>query len=353
MNFHGGQYKKVDLFDFSVNIPPVSFEASYRNLLIEAIQQLVEYPEIDGVTARLALSKHLELPLDDIVLGNGATDLIYLIARALKFERAMILNPTFSEYRRALVQTGAKVTDYVMTEKTNDKTLSFELNAHKLAKAIAFNKCQTLFICNPNNPTGQLFSTDFIETLLSETDKNFVLIIDESFIEFRSRVMHHTKMRELIMRYNILVIRSMTKTYSVPGLRMGYAFGSANLMKALNNYRDPWALNRFALESIPYFLERKTELAALQAVSQTSLEEMRKALMNLEGIHVAESEANFLLIKVSFTDPVAWHERMIEKGYYLRTCMDFLGLGPEYFRIAVIDKTSNHNLIKAIRETIR
>ncbi|HAS72878.1 MAG TPA: hypothetical protein DCS67_01890, partial [Clostridiales bacterium UBA8960] len=339
--------------DFSVNIPLVSYDTSYKELLVETIDKLIEYPEIDGATARQALSTFLNWPKDEITLGNGATDLIYLVARAFKFQVAMVLNPTFSEYQSALEQAGTKVVNHVMKIGNMDKTLTFEVDAHELARHAVDNACRSLFICNPNNPTGQFFSTTFLESFLIRVDKDFVLIIDESFIEFRSREAHHKKMCELVKRYNILVIRSMTKTYSVPGLRMGYAFGNANLMQTLNRYRDPWALNRFALESIPYFLKRKMELAALQDHSIKALEEMRDALMQISGLDVSHSEANFLLIRVQGTDPVTWHERMIDGRYYLRTCMDFIGLGPEYFRVVVKDKASNQKLIEAIRENMK
>lgn len=352
MNFHGGQFEKENINDFSVNIPIVTFESSYRALLMGTIDSLCKYPEIDGETARHVISKHIGIPPENILLGNGATDLIYLITRSFKFKRAMVLAPTFTEYERALVQADTHVVTYVMQQHASDKTIKFTVDVHELARKIRDEECNCLFICNPNNPTGQLFTTDFIETLLMTSNENLVLVIDESFIEFKERTGYHERMHELVNRYNVVIIRSMTKTYSVPGLRMGYAFGNAKPMKVLNRYRDPWALNRFALESIPYFLERKADLVALQDQTDARREQMYKALFAIEGIQVAEGEANFLLFKLMASCPTTWHQRLIEKGFYLRTCMDFKGLGPEFFRIAIKDEMSNNDLIKAIRESI-
>lgn len=352
MNFHGGQFKKENITDYSVNIPTIAYDSAYRELLIKTIDNLLEYPEIDGETARAAIAEYLEFPEEDIVLGNGATDLIYLVARSFKFKRAMVLAPTFTEYSRALKQAGTEVDDYIMPYRIHDKALIFEVDALELSAAIEARRINCLFLCNPNNPTGQMFTTDFMEELLENSDENMVLIIDESFIDFCECGEHHARMRDLIDRYNILVIRSMTKTHSVPGLRMGYAFGNVDLVKVLKAHRDPWALNRFALESIPYFLERKEDLAALQDRVKALSNQMHQALNAIDGIHVASSTANFLLFKLTGTCPVKWHAYMIEKGFYLRTCMDFVGLGADFFRIAIKDEASNKLLIKAIRESM-
>lgn len=352
MNFHGGQFKKDNINDYSVNIPVIEYDSTYRELLIKTIDTLLEYPEIDGEAAREAIAKVIAFPKDNIVLGNGATDLIYLVARSFKFKRAMVLAPTFTEYKRALKQAGSEVLDYIMPYRTLDKALVFDVDAHELANSINAHHIDCLFLCNPNNPTGQMFSTDFLEKMLKNSDQNLVLIIDESFIDFSERGDYHIKMRDLVSRNNILVIRSMTKTYSVPGLRMGYAFGNANLVNVLKAYRDPWALNRFALESIPYLLEKKENLVALQDRINALSRQMHQALTAIDGIHVTNSTANFLLFKVSGRCPEKWHSHMIEKGFYLRTCMDFEGLGNDFFRVAIKDEASNISLINAIRESM-
>lgn len=348
MNFHGGQYKKEGLIDFSVNIPHFQFETAYKELLIRSIDQLAEYPEIDGKQARVALSEYLNWPAEQIILGNGATDLIYLISRAMKLESAMILEPTFTEYRRALEQSGTTVFDYILESNSG-----FHLNTAHLTEAVNKSGCQALFICNPNNPTGQLFTSSDIEAILhSVTDESFLLVIDESFIEFKDRPHHHEAMRQLMMRYNILVMRSMTKTFCVPGLRIGYLFGSENSMKTLNWYREPWALNRFALESIPYFLKDTEHLKALQCWCDVESSYMKASLGNFERIEVFDGHANFILIKLDKTNPTEWHEALINKGFYLRTCMDFIGLDASYFRIAMKDRLSNEALINAMKETL-
>ena len=357
MNFHGGQLKRKGLNDFSVNIPNIPYEQAYLDFLKAHIENLMEYPEIDGHSGRKALSEAIDWPMEHIVLGNGATDLIYLTTRALKLRNVMILNPTFTEYSRALLQMGAKVTHFSLTESLKEKKICYTLETSEMVKAIVDNGCDGLFICNPNNPTGSFLEESFFESLFRTLEVNtqmdfnqFVLIIDESFIEFKERDAYHQNMRRLMEQYKILVIRSMTKTYSIPGLRLGYAFGNSEVVTQVVNMREPWALNRFALESIPYFLKNKNYLSGLQNTTQLLRNKLRDQLLAFDDIYVAESETNYLFMKVNVKAPLHWHNRLIEKGFYLRTCLDFIGLGPEYFRIAVKDETTNQNLIKAIGE---
>jgi len=348
MNFHGGQFKRDNLMDFSINIPNLPLEAGYKHLLIQSIDKLIEYPEIDGRQAREALSDALNWPAHQIVLGNGATDLIYLISRAMVFKRAMILQPTFTEYDQALKQSGTRVFNHLL-----EGTLGFQLNTEKLAVAINDNQCEALFICNPNNPTGQFFTANEIESILKRvTSTSFLMVIDESFIAFKDRHAHHEAIKQLMSRFNILVIRSMTKTFCVPGLRIGYLFGSEKSIKRINKFRDPWALNRFALESIPYFLNEKLYLEQLRYWCDVESRFLKTALENFERIEVFDGQANFILIKLDHLNPIKWHDELIQKGFYLRTCMDFIGLEPCYFRIAVKDRLSNKALIDAMKETL-
>ena len=358
MNFHGGQIKKEGLLDFSVNIPTLPYDEAYKTLLIDTIHHLYEYPEIDGEKARKSLSDYLGWPENQIVLGNGATDLIYLIGRAFKFDRAMILEPTFTEYRRALEQSGTEVFAYQMQNEANNpsdpsdpnnRLNKFMVSPILLAKKINEKQCQALYVCNPNNPTGTYFDCDFFKVLLEHVNvDSFMLILDESFIEFKERNDYFQEMKQLMTRYHVLVMRSMTKTFCVPGLRIGYVFGDKNAVDQINKLRDPWALNRFALESIPYLLNNKKHLSTLQLWCEKEADYLLNALLAIHQITVYESHANFILIYVAVENPIKWHEWLMNQGIYLRTCMDFNGLNSNFFRIAVKDRVSNQKLIEVI-----
>ncbi|GAB6106197.1 pyridoxal phosphate-dependent aminotransferase [Fusibacter bizertensis] len=349
MNFHGGQLKREGMVDFSVNIPMIPFEKSFKALLIKSIDQLDKYPEIDGATARESVATFLEIEPSQVVLGNGATDLIYLICKASKFEKAAILQPTFTEYERALTQEGTQIHHIASHEGIS----TFDIEADEIASKVNFSQSEALFICNPNNPTGQLLTPSYLEEILKKVkNPNFVLVLDESFIDFKVHPDHHGLMRKLIERYRIVIIRSMTKTYRVPGLRIGYLFGTKDVVKIIANYTEPWTLNHMALMSIPYFLSQYNFVTSLQQWCECEANYMNKELNKISQIKCFNNEANFILIKVDEEKSLGFYEKMLNKGIHLRKCTDFRGLNHQYFRLAIMDHENNTNILRKLKEAL-
>lgn len=350
MNFHGGQIKREGLMDYSVNIPIEPDLEALTSHLLKSMSKLDEYPEIDGLSARKAIGATIGLPEHQILLGNGATDLIYLMARSLQLNKVMILAPTFTEYARAFKLSDVNVHLHVMKVHEKEGKGQFEADLETLAADIHASGSDALMICNPNNPTGQFFDAYWLYALLSKVKQpDFLLIIDESFIDFRDRGDYSEVMKRLIQDHRVLVIRSMTKTYSVPGLRIGYAFGDRKSMEAMSKKREPWALNRFALDAIPFFLENFSRLVALQAESERETDRVYQHLSAINYLTVYPSQANFILIKVKLSDPKGWHAALMDEGVYLRTCDDFDGLDDAFFRVAIRDTISNDYFLEKIQ----
>lgn len=350
MNFHGGQCPNEVKLDFSVNIPRLPYSEKLKNTWIQSIDKLYDYPEIDGKTARDALAKRLNVSTDHLLLGNGATDLIYLITRVFSFKCTMILEPTFTEYRRALMLQPSEVLSYAYREVTHEGLHRFEVDPIKLAESINARCCDALFVCNPNNPTGQLLSADFFKVLLAHIENpTFTLIIDESFIDFCKYGTYLEEMKCLAKNKKIIQLRSMTKTYAVPGLRIGYLVAQEMLIQKLIAHREPWSLNRFALDSIPVLISDAGHLSAIRSWCQEEYDYLKTALMTFSELHVYESDANFILIKLIKGDPDAFHKALMASGIYLRTCCDFEGLGATYFRIAIRQRNDHLELLKILR----
>lgn len=357
MNYHGGQLKKEGLIDLSVNIPQIKFENELKTLINDSIEEMMKYPEIDGKTARKSIGAALGLSESDIVLGNGATDLIYLIARALKFENAVILQPTFTEYERALIQNQTEI-EHVATFMERDiNMVHVSKQVFEASKARFGRMAEAVYFCNPNNPTGHFIHADEIEKFIAYFPENGVpaIVIDESFIEFKDRPDHHCKMKALIQKYPIIIIRSMTKTYRVPGIRIGYLFGSKPLIEKINKFREPWALNHFALRMIPYFMEQsefRSELEKWVAIESTWVEDQLKGI---NGVDVFSAEANFVLIKLSHTPEICEkvYKDLIEKDIHFRKCLDFKGLDASYYRIAISTREENQKMINALKSVMK
>lgn len=347
MNHHGGQKKGDGFTDFSVNIPKIEFDARFKNLVMSSIETLYDYPEIDGITAKRALAESLCVDLDEIIIGNGATELIYLTARALKLKKIMILQPTFTEYARAFSLVETQLVHVYLKESHS----TFEIDMDKLSSQINELNCEALMLCNPNNPTGTFYTCDQLLALLDKVKiSNFLLMIDESFIEFCES---YSSMAQLMKTGRVLVIRSMTKTYRVPGLRIGYMIGPKQVIKSIQKFKEPWSLNSIALKSIPYFLSETRYLKDLREWCLLERSFLLNQLSLIKELKVFQSYANFLLLRYEGEDLKGFFEAIEEEYMHVRTCLDFMGLDERYFRISVQDRTTNQLFIEKMNKVIR
>ncbi len=346
MNHHGGQKKGDGFTDYSVNIPKIDFDATFKQLVISSIESLYDYPEIDGETAKRALAESLGVEIDEIIIGNGATELIYLTARALKLKKIMILQPTFTEYARAFSLVETELVHFFLEVSH----ATFEIDFEVLANQINSTGCEALMLCNPNNPTGTLFTCEQLLTVLNKVKiSNFLLMIDESFIEFYES---HSSMAQLMKTGRVLVIRSMTKIYRVPGLRIGYMIGPKQVMKSIQRFKEPWSLNSIALKSIPYFLGETQYLENLRKWCAEERSFLLERLSLIKEIRFFHSYANFLLLRYEGTNSIGFFEALERENMHIRTCHDFMGLDERYFRIAIQDRTTNLLFIEKIKKVL-
>lgn len=352
MNFHGGQFQREDVIDFSVNIPELEYPEGFEDVIKKALYQIKKYPEIDGISSKKAIAGYNDVDLDQIVLGNGATDLIYLMSRALDIQNATIIQPTFTEYSRAMILNNVEIHHYHLKPENN-----FMLNKDDLLHHLAKTNSDLLILCNPNNPTGTFIEMDVIEEImLNVQNKDMMLMIDESFIDFVSgyRVdWNRESLNALIKSNSVVVIRSMTKNFMIPGIRTGYAIGSKKIIAAMNRIKEPWSINALALACIPFFLKQNRFLSDLRNWCHDELEFMLSSLRELEHLTVFESSANFILFRLDKESTNDFMSSVIEGGAYIRPCEDFEGLDRRYYRIALRSREDNIKLLKIIMEAIQ
>lgn len=351
MNFHGGAPKthlKQKLVDFSVNIPPFDAPEGLTDCFKEAITHLSQYPEINSESSRLAVSQHLGLKTDQVLIGNGATELIYLMGRWMSQKRILILEPTFTEYQRAFEASGCHIHHLMMPMDENEPVALRDIQTYVTEKAI-----DLLVICNPNNPTGRLHALEWLEALLDECQ--IPTMIDESFIELTQDIQMDTwqkTLNRLIEKHKLFVMRSMTKTFCVPGLRIAYAFGNADLIEALNALKEPWSVNTFAQMSIPFLIGQQAYLENMKQWQRKHKAILVSSLSGFSNLKVYQGRANFVLIQVNKPHHEHLLEKLIEKGLYIRPCEDFYGLDDSFFRIAVRGEQETHLLINKIAEAL-
>lgn len=335
MTEHGGNpLNIVGVTDFSANINPLGITEEIRRAFILSADELEKYPDPFCVRLRKKLSERTGASMENIVCGNGADDLIYRIVHAMRPRKALIAAPTFSEYKKALTECDCAVDEYMLREE----------NGFKVTEELLDNIRQEhdmLFLCTPNNPTGRTVS----EEILSETaklcrERGIVLVCDESFQPF-------TESRGIMpfMNEKVIALRSMTKTYAVPGVRLGYAvFGDKAQAETTARTGQYWSVSapaqrvgEAALEDTGYLL-RSAEYVRREREYLCSVLEGRTE-------KVYHSEANFILFRAE----ADFGEKMFEQGILIRDCSNYSGLGEGYFRTAVRTHKENELFADALR----
>lgn len=366
MRFHGGINTEKYL-DFSVNVPAKELDAKAAAYMHQAIQTLHLYPSIYAEKQTKRLESLLGAP---VVIGNGATQLIHAIGRIYRNAHVLIVEPTFTEYAGALKEStlhrvscldfscpnpdnyGYRGTSEEQSSASCCKGNQAASERRKgLPKTIAdaaneTNACLVV-LCNPNNPTGRWIPLEGIREILEVT--HATLFVDESFVDFVDGIdlrTHQRGIANLIAVYpnRLIVLRSLTKSFSVPGLRIGYALGSAEIVNRILDEIEPWSLNAFALAFLDYMLDE--DLIYKTQCNQFSEERnlMRYELESL-GIKVFPSCTNFLL----FRSREGLNEDLRTKGINIRVCADFPFLGEPYYRVTIRKREENRALIDALK----
>lgn len=325
-----------DVIDFSVCSNPFGPPSSIRHSLSKAT--IDKYPDTEATELRLALAQKLGISHKNIIVGNGSTELIRLAALAYfsAGDKVVIINPDFGEYEVASRLCGATIVH--LTVKPDD---GFCLPLDKLAKLIKKHKPKGLFLSNPNNPTGQYLSRKELE-IIFDASSECLVIVDEAYISF---VESAWPSQDLIWRDNLLILRSMTKDYTLAGLRLGYAVANPEIIANLRRARPPWNVNAIALKAGVLALQDTEFLTK----SLKKLRQERDSLtVKLEhmGLKTIPTRANYFLIKVG-NARLLW-EKLLEYKILVRDCTSF-GL-PEYIRIAPRTTKENKRLVAVLKE---
>ncbi|MEW6108267.1 MAG: threonine-phosphate decarboxylase CobD [Nitrospirota bacterium] len=341
------------IIDFSASINPLGVPEKVRHEINRHLSCLGNYPDPDTKALRSKLARYHNLEPESILCGNGSTELIYLIPRALRPEKVLIPHPTFSEYERACkISNELQVMRYELKKEDN-----FDIAPDEFISAIerlAFNsKLKTqnsklVFLCNPNNPTGRLLKRhEVLEIANAAAEMKCYLIVDEAFIDFCPE---DSVIDAVQSNPYLIVMRSMTKFYALSGLRVGYGVFPLNIIETIKKYKEPWTVNSLA------------QRAGLIALGDTGYRDKTIRLIKKEkqflennfkkiGIKFYPSEANFYLLKVNNADEI--YLRLSKKGILVRDCSNFRGLDSSYIRVAVKPRADNLSLIKELTDIIK
>jgi len=362
---HGGNIYKIAedlgisesrLIDFSASINPLGISGKVKDVIIGEIDNLVNYPDSDAKMLRHKIAGYNGIDPDTILCGNGSTELIYLIPRALKPENTLIPAPTFSEYERACkISRESRVESYELKEENNFSIISAEFIP--AIKKLSFNSelrtpnsklsFDMAFLCNPNNPTGHLLKRD--EALaIAEAARQMkcYLIVDEAFIDF---VPEESLIKDVQDNPYLIVLRSMTKFYALTGLRIGYGVFHREVIDKIKKFKEPWTVNNLAQQAAIAAItdaEYAVETHELIKREKDFLENGFKKL----NIEYRPSSVNYYLLKIPPAPKWGIINSLREKGILVRDCSNFRGLDGSYIRVAVKSRSDNEKLLRGFSE---
>jgi threonine-phosphate decarboxylase len=337
-----------ELLDFSANINPLGPPARVIELLKERLETIVQYPDPAHRILKQKLAEKHSVSPEHILIGNGAAECIALILLGLRPQIVGVIYPCFSEYEQLSVAYGAKINScYGKLE------LDFKPELSELILLIA--ESDLVFIGHPNNPTGIMYTEEELVQIAEYAEQtNTYLVIDEAFIDFLPRRKQLTLLQELERFKHVLIIRSMTKIYAIPGLRLGYVLSHPDLIHKLQAKQVTWSVNQMALiagEAVLNEMEYEEETIALV---QEQRRYVKHSIEENLGWVVFPGQANFLLVRI--TDGITSADlqwRMGEKGILIRSCAMYPGLTSQDFRIGIRTKKENDCLIQAFKEVIK
>lgn len=352
MAAHGGNiYKKARelkipesmILDFSANVSPLGIPEGIKKAIVDAVDGMINYPDPDCSALTEAIAAFDGVKAEHILCGNGGADLLFRIALALKPKRVLLPVPAFVEYEEALTAVDTQM-DYFYLEK------DFKVK-ESLLDAMTPEQ-DMLVICNPNNPTGLLVERELLLRIVRKAkDLHMTVLLDECFLEIYPKEAEYTLKGYLQEFPNLMILKSFTKMYAIPGVRLGYLMcGDEELLRKIRRCGQAWSVSHFA------------QAAGLAALSETEYREktirmiheendfMREELSKLP-IELYDGVVNYFFFRApGITD---LDKRMEKHGIMIRNCSNYVNLGDDYFRVAVKTREDNIRLLEALRQEVK
>jgi threonine-phosphate decarboxylase len=336
----GGASNFASALDFSININPLGPPDSVRWAILSALPCVVEYPDAYSQAFRRLLAEAHRIDAAQFAAGNGSNDLIYALARALKPRRAAIVEPTYTEYLRAMQRVETAVDHWIALEPTCDP------------EPFDPGLADIVWLGHPNNPTGRPWQPRILADWIAAFPRTR-FVVDEAFLPFVPEEDKHSLIPWLAQLPNVLVLRSLTKVYSIPGLRLGYMAASTELAERVRSEIVPWSVNTLAQHAGMAALADRQFLADTHAWLATQRAWLSRELASLEAVHsVVPSGANFLLLRLRKPRASWLAERMAWHGIRIRVASNFIGLDDSYLRVAVRTAAENEQLIGRMRDVL-
>jgi threonine-phosphate decarboxylase len=351
---HGGQLREIgnrfaipasELLDFSANINPEGPPAAVLSALRQAIDEpsiLTNYPDLDETELRQSLARYADVPLESVAVANGFVPLLDAALRILPIRSCLVPVPAFVEYRRVLKRSGIE-----LLSRKLESSSSFSYETSDLVNG----PHDAVLLANPQNPSGVLCFRETMLRLIEEAAKrNVYVLLDEAFIDYCPDA---SLARETDRFPNLIVFRSVTKFFGMPGLRIAYAIANTKLCRQLQEAIAPWSVTSLASLAAGLAVQDEAYARHTIALNNERRDQIHSAIRKL-GIHVYPSAANFLLLRLpgSIDCQQFWERLISEHHIVLRNCANYEALGDQHLRTAVRSDAENQRLIEALAHEV-
>ena len=343
---HGGNIheiarnKKIKFIDFSANINPFGIPEKIKRDLFKQFHQIEHYPDIESFELRQQIANYWNINPENILVTNGSVEGLYLLMQMYAPENICLPVPSFAEYEKAARIIKSTVQKINMRERDNF-ILDFD----------ALKKADMLIVGNPNNPVGSylLKKTSLLKNL---PFKN--IIVDEAFMDFEEKALQPSLIQTACKTDKITVLRTFTKFFCLPGLRIGYLVSHQKNIKKLRQKQLPWSVNYLAQTAARMILNDNGFIKKSIKTINEERNYLASQLQSINSIKIFPSVTNFLLIKIlnkNITSKML-RNALLNKGIIIRDCSNFRGLNNQYIRIAVKNRRENSKLVQAIKEVM-
>jgi threonine-phosphate decarboxylase len=355
---HGGEVldaagkagmRREDILDFSSSVNPLGPSQKALQAAKDAFGRIQAYPDSNSNELREVIAKHYGVAKNNIIMGNGSTELMYLFCEVfLKADEfAAIPAPTFGEYESAVRKTGQEIR-FVKLDK------NFQIDSGSFNKET--KDAKIIFICNPNNPTSMLTSkAQLTEIIQNAMDHDCLVFLDEDFLEFVENENALSMVAKINDYPNLFILKSFTKIYGLTGLRVGYGIANSGIIDAMACSKIPWNLNCLGQAAAVAALKDNEHLQKTLALIKKEKAYLQKSLSEIGTFKLYPADANFFFIDTRKTGKTASEiaQKMLSQGVLIRDCTSFRGLDEFYIRVAVKTHGENERLMSAFRGIVK
>lgn len=342
--------KKEDIISFSANVNPLGISYQLRSTLADNLDAITTYPDREYTALRTCIATYAGTQPENVIVGNGSTELISLFIQTKHPKKALVLGPTYSEYEREIALGGGTTLYYPLKEEHE-----FHMDVEDFCSHLS-DQLELLVLCNPNNPTSTAITCSQMRRILDAClQYGIFVMVDETYVEFAPEEKDVTSIPLTNYYTNLIILRGTSKFFAAPGLRLGYAVtGNQDLIKAINTRKNPWTINSLAEIAGRLMFPDEEYIRHTRELICGERDRLYNELSTWDSVTVYEASANFILMKIRKPGVTSQDlfDHCIRKGLMIRDCSTFPFLDDHFVRFCVMLPKQNDRLLEAFREVL-